>query len=53
MSKGYKVVNYDGTLVTWLQQAEDRGLIEEGKIHLDEETYAMYLTWIEEMEKQQ
>ena len=50
MSKGYKVVNEDGSLVPWLQQAEDRGLIEDGDIRLDEETHAMYLEWITEME---
>lgn len=44
--QGFKVVNEDGSLVAWLQQAQDRGLIEEGKILLDEETMELYNQWI-------
>lgn len=40
-----KVVNEDGSLVPWLQQAEDRGLITDGEIHLDPETYQMFIDW--------
>lgn len=41
-----KVVTDDGVLVPWLQQTQDRGLISEGRIELDEETYQMYLEWV-------
>lgn len=40
-----KVVTDDGVLVPWLQQAQDRGLISEGRIELDEETHQMFLEW--------
>lgn len=46
ISQGFEVVNEDGSLVAWLQQAQDRGLIEEGKILLEEGTMELYNQWI-------
>jgi len=40
-----KVVTDDGVLFPWLQQAQDRGLISDGKISLDAETFKMFLEW--------
>lgn len=40
-----KVVTDDGVLAPWLQQAQDRGLISDGKINLDAETHQMFLEW--------